>query len=94
MSGEHFFHTEYGYCYYTLDEHPIIYGLFVEPEDRRVGHGKWLIEEAIKAIRLTGYAGPIGVEAIPEGESIGRESLVSFYEKQGLTIMESPEALL
>jgi ribosomal protein S18 acetylase RimI-like enzyme len=84
---EHFIHTDYGYCYYTLEEIPILFGLYVEPEFRRQGHARWLVQECIKMIHKNGYKGKIMIEAKPKENSITTEALINFYKKMGLTVL-------
>jgi GNAT superfamily N-acetyltransferase len=90
-SEENFIHTKHGYCYYALGENPIIYGLYVEPEYRRQGHARDFLRYSIYAIRATGYAGEIKIEAAPREGSVDLPSLVCFYQAMGLTVIQAGE---
>lgn len=80
--------TEYGYCNYCIcDNCSMLYNLYVEPEHRRKGNAKHLIQTAIDAIRATGYVKDINVEAKPQEGSIGTEKLIEFYIKMGLKVI-------
>ena len=86
----HFIHTPYGYCYYHLDK-PVneggtylIYGLYVNPQYRKQGHAKRMLNFLIDEIRSNNYIGPIYIKAEPEENSITVENLVKFYQSLGL----------
>jgi GNAT superfamily N-acetyltransferase len=88
-----FIHNKYGYCYYEIEEgkNPIVFNLFVHPEYRRRGHGKWLLDYVINEIRKTGYKGEINIEASPQEESIGLDRLTSFYQGLGLNVINATQ---
>jgi GNAT superfamily N-acetyltransferase len=87
---ENFIHNKYGYCYYSLKENEpaIIFNLYVEPEYRRQGHARKLINYVIKEIMKTGYKNDILIKAEPRENSISVEDLIVFYEEMGLKIKE------
>jgi ribosomal protein S18 acetylase RimI-like enzyme len=87
--SENFFHNKYGYCYYSLpsNKRAMIYNLYVEPEYRRKGHARELLQFVISEIRKTGYKGIIDIEACPREDSIGYKELSSFYLNMGLNIL-------
>ncbi len=68
---ENFIQTKFGYCFYTLDSRPLIYNLYVNPQYRRRGHSRELLESVIIAIRKDGYKGEIRIQAKPRDDSIG-----------------------
>ena len=88
-----FIHNKFGYCYYEIEEgkNPIVFNLFVHPEYRRRGHGKWLLDYVINEIRKTGYQGEINIEASPREESIGLDRLTSFYQELGLNVINATQ---
>lgn len=85
---ENFYHDKYGWCYYDLtpSRTPIVYGLFVELAFRRQGHAKRLLQEVIKIIRNTGYAGEIEIEAKGDTEEL-TEALKRLYGSLGFKII-------
>lgn len=83
--NESFVQNEFGYCFYTFDNFPLIYGLYVYPEYRRQGKAKQLLQEVIDIMNEVGYD-EIYIEAKPKDNSIGLTELVDFYEKMGLII--------
>ena len=87
--NENFIHNKYGYCYYQIckTDGAIVYNLYVEPEYRRKGHAKHLIQLAINEIRETGYGKEIFIQAQPRENSINIGNLVAFYKRMGLTII-------
>jgi GNAT superfamily N-acetyltransferase len=87
---EDFIHNKYGYCYYEIEsgKNPIIFNLFVNPQYRRQGHARWLLEYVINIIRGTGYIGKIDIEVAPREDSIQREQLAEFYISMGLNILD------
>lgn len=86
QENENFIHSKYGYCYYYVEPNAaMIYNLYVEPEYRRKGHAKKLVEMVIREIREVGYSGEIQVEANPREGSISVERLTDFYSRMGLT---------
>lgn len=89
--NENFIHNKYGYCYYYLKENEpaIIFNLYVEPEYRRRGYARKLINYVIKEIKDTGYDKDIFIEANPRENSIDLETLIKFYESMGLKIKEA-----
>ena len=83
--------NEYGHCHYCVchfDDCAMIYNLHIEKEYRRKGHATDFIQRAINKIRATGYVGDIKIVAEPEDNSISKETLVKFYEKMGLKIVD------
>jgi ribosomal protein S18 acetylase RimI-like enzyme len=84
-----FIHIKQGYCYFQLyvRKPAVIFGLYVEPEYRRKGYAKKLLQLVISEIRNTGYAGTIQIKADPQEDSISKEQLVTFYERQGLQVV-------
>ena len=87
--NENFIHNKYGYCYYSIEPNDIaiIFNLYVEPEYRRKGHAKNLIQLVIGEIGKTGCNKEIRVEASPRENSIDAENLTAFYESMGLKIL-------
>ena len=83
--------TNYGFCRYALQNTGkyILYNLYVEPEYRRKGHARAILQYAINEIKRTGYIGIIEIEAKPRDESISLKSLITFYTKMGLTVIQS-----
>jgi ribosomal protein S18 acetylase RimI-like enzyme len=80
--------NEYGYCCYCFpDENALVFNLYVYKEFRRLGHAKELIKMCITAIRESGYAKEIRVEAAPMENSISVDDLVAFYKRMGLTVI-------
>jgi GNAT superfamily N-acetyltransferase len=87
--NENFIHNKYGYCYYTIyEDSAIIFNLYVEPEYRRKGYARKLINYIIKEIRKTGYDKEIQIEVDPREDSISVKSLTTFYEGMELKIYE------
>lgn len=85
--NENFIHNKYGYCYYVIEnDSAIIFNLFIEPEYRRKGHARKLINAVIREIRETGYNNEITIEAIPQENSIDNNNLVLFYHSMGLKL--------
>ena len=87
--NENFIQNKFGYCFYTLDAHPLIYNLYVHPQYRRRGHSKELIKLVIREIRKSGEDGKIYIQACPRENSIGLADLTKYYERIGLTIYEA-----
>lgn len=85
---ENFYHDKYGYCYYAIpsDECPMVYNLYVEPEYRRRGHARRILQFVISEIRKNGYEGVIKIEVKPHEISIDLKKLTSFYKSMGLEI--------
>lgn len=87
--NENFIHNKYGYCFYCIESNvAIIFNLYVEPKYRQKGHAKKLIRLVINEIRDTGYDKEIQIEACPRDNSIDIESLIAFYKRMGLKILE------
>lgn len=86
-NDEHFIHNEYGYCYYTTSDKPLIYNLFVQPECRRMGHARHLVSMAIEEIKNKCGNTRIQIEAVPKGNSISKKELMDFYKELGLEII-------
>lgn len=85
---EDFIQNRFGYCFYDTQRIPaLIYNLYVNPEHRRQGRAKRLLEVVIHEIRAAGYKGVIAIEAVPKEGVISLEKLRSFYEKMGLKII-------
>ena len=89
MDYENFIHTNYGYCYYTLDyvNLPVIYGLYINQDCRKKGYATHLLTLVIGEIREGGYSGKILIEAKPKENSISVNNLIRFYEQMNLTIL-------
>jgi len=86
--NENFIHNKFGYCYYALEEdYSIIYNLYVEPQYRRSGHSKILLNYAINEIRKLEYYGEIQIQAVPREESISLDELIKYYKSLGLKIL-------
>ncbi len=86
MIAEHFIHTEYGWCYWTLSPTPFIYNLYIDKRFRRQGFGRHILRLVIAEIRLSGNEGNITIESKPSENSIDSDSLIRFYESEGLHI--------
>jgi len=89
---EYFIHTQAGYCYYSIGNNPIIFNLYVNPEYRRRGNAKKLLQYVINEIRQTGYQGNINIEAKPREDSISMKDIVLFYEKLGLSVSKDNQS--
>lgn len=87
VNGETFVQSEYGYCFYEVDESALIYNLYVYPEFRRNGHATDLLHMAVKELRATGYCGQICVEVVPTEDSVCVPVLANFYVKNGLELL-------
>lgn len=85
MKKENFISTQYGYCYYDLENY-LIYNLYVYEDCRRKGCAKRLLQYAINEIKQTGYTGEIYIQANPRENSISKNDLISFYESMGLSM--------
>lgn len=86
--GENFIHNKYGYCFYSIEnDTAIIFNLYVEPEYRRKGHAKHLIQLVIREIRVAGYDKEIQIEAQPREGSIDVGDLINFYKRMGLKVL-------
>jgi GNAT superfamily N-acetyltransferase len=86
------YENEYGSCGYCIcDDCAMIYGLYVNEENRRMGHGRELLQEVIKKIREFRYEGYIKIRVEPTENSISVEKLTEFYESMGLKIISSHE---
>ena len=72
---EHFVQDKFGYCFFTLDSHPLIYNLYIHPQYRRQGHSHEILRCAINIIRESGYKGKICIQAKPKEGSIGLKDL-------------------
>lgn len=85
---DNFIHDKHGYCYYSLEPNkiPWIYNLYVEPQYRREGHARRLLNYVINVIHGTGYTGVIHVQAKPQEHSIELDALVRFYTDMGLSV--------
>lgn len=86
---ENFFHNKYGYCYYSIEtgKNALIYNLYIEPEYRRLGHARKILQFVINEIRISGYSGDIEIEVVPRENSIDYGRLVLFYRDMGLSII-------
>lgn len=84
--NENFFHDKYGYCYYSIEDSKsaLIYNLYIEPEYRRLGHARRILQFVINEIRASGYTEEIEIEVAPRENSIDYGKLVLFYESLGL----------
>lgn len=79
--------NKFGYCSYGFEKDYVhIYGLFVYPEYRRSGNARELLTLAISKIRQRGYTGKIQIVANPQGNSISKDDLISFYESLDLEV--------
>lgn len=88
---EDFVHDNCGYCYFSIKptEGAWVYNLYVEPERRRQGHARRLLNEVICRIRFAGYTGKIRVHADPREGSICRDKLEALYRSVGLEVASS-----
>lgn len=88
--NDNFIHNKYGWCYYWIkNDTALVHSLVVEPEYRRRGHAKHLLGLVMAEIRNSGYSGEIQIEALPEENSIDKESLIAFYKSMGLKVINS-----
>lgn len=88
MNDEDFIHNKFGYCYYQIcKDSALIYGLYVEPEHRRQGNAKRLLQLVVNEIRYTGYAGDINVQVLAEEPGIETRRLIQLYKAFNLTII-------
>lgn len=84
--NENFIQTKFGYCFYSLDDCPFIYNLYVCPQYRRCGHSRMLLGLVINEIRKSGYEGEIRIQAKPREDSISLVDLTRYYKSMGLVI--------
>lgn len=90
--NDDFIHTKYGYCYYSLEDgKATIYNLFIEPEYRKKGLARKLLEMVIDVIRNEGVTEDIEISAEPRDKSIDLESLKRFYRSMDLKIVKNKE---
>ena len=82
-----FIHTRNGWCYWTTNSHPMVYGLYVEPDCRQKGHATAILHIVINEIRRAGHDGEITIEAFPQEREIDRCTLVAFYQRLGLSVV-------
>lgn len=87
-ADEFFIRNNFGYCYYSSQPIPLIYNLYVNPEHRRQGHGRHLVELAIAELQRLGISEPIYVQVNPREGSISVELATKFYKSVGLHVME------
>lgn len=72
--------SESGYCEWAFeDDYVHIYNLFVYPKSRRRGKARLILQNAIDAIRATGYNGEIKIVVDPQDDFINVIRLRSFY---------------
>lgn len=83
---EDFIQTKYGYCFYSIEDEPLIYNLYIHPQYRRQGHSRVLLNFVILAIRKDGYAGKIRIQANPREDSIELNTLIKYYQSMGLYV--------
>ena len=86
MNEDNFIHTKYGWCYFSTEGIPFIYGLFVEKQFRRKGNARSILLMVISEIRRLGFNGPIKIEATPSEDNIKKEDLIKFYKSFGLLV--------
>lgn len=86
--NELFVHTHYGWCYYALDEYPMLYGLYIEEMYRGKGLSKVLINFCINEIRNYGYSGNINIQVLPQEECMSTIDLTQYYKSFGLNIID------
>lgn len=86
---ENFIHIKQGYCYYSLapDANPYIFGLYIEPEYRRQGYAKKLLNAVINIIKTFKPESPIDIKAVPKENSISEQRLIQFYTDLGLNVL-------
>lgn len=87
-----FVHTQHGYCCYMVNSssEAWLYNLFVEPQYRRCGHARNLLNMAIAEIRRsavggTNFTGTIFIEATPTSD-IPPMKLIAFYKSLNLCV--------
>jgi ribosomal protein S18 acetylase RimI-like enzyme len=86
--NENFIQNKFGYCFYAIQNNDaIIFNLYVHPEYRRCGHANRLIQLVINEIRFYGYTDKIKIEAIPKENSIDLKTLIKFYNKYNLDVI-------
>lgn len=85
---EFFIRNNFGYCFYSSKPIPLIYNLYVNPEYRRLGHGRHLVELAVAELRRLGVSEHIHVQVDPREDSISKEKLTEFYKSMILQILE------
>jgi len=79
--------NEHGNCSYCICEDcAMVFDLYIKKENRRQGHGKQLLQEAINEIRKFGYLEFIKVKVEPTEDSVSVENLTFFYKELGLEI--------
>ena len=86
--NENFIQTKFGYCFYSLENPPFIYNLYIHPKYRGQGHSKWLLNLIIHEIREKGYTEEIHIQAEPKDNSISLTDLKKYYERMGLVVDE------
>jgi len=89
---EHFIQTEYGYCYYEIDDYPLIYNLYIKPSYRNKGKSKVLINFCIERIKELGWD-EIYIKAEPFGDSIDKKIIERYYKSLGLKLIENCERI-
>jgi ribosomal protein S18 acetylase RimI-like enzyme len=87
--NENFVQNKFGYCFYTLGAHPLIYNLYVHPQYRRHGHSCKLLQLVKGEIWNSGYEGEIRIQAEPQENSIKLTDLVEYYKSMGLTVCDA-----
>lgn len=88
--NENYISTKYGYCYYLInsDSTVLLHSLYVEPQHRRKGYAKHLINLILKEIKeIENFHGEIQIKAEPQENSISKKELISFYKKMGLKVI-------
>lgn len=82
--------TDSGRCWYAFEEEGYvhIFNLFVDPDERKKGNAKKLLQLAIYEIRKTGWKGEIQIVAKPTEANISVFELRNFYKKMGLQVYD------
>lgn len=72
------------------DEVPyvLISGIRVDPEHRRQGHGRALLQAAVAYARKEFPHLPVRLAAVPDSDGIDLDSLIAFYASEGFKVTE------
>ena len=72
------------------DEVPyvLISGIRVDPEHRRQGHGRALLQAAVAYARKEFPHLPVRLAAVPDSDGIDLDSLIAFYASEGFEVTE------
>ena len=84
-----FIHTKQGWCYWTLNPTPFIYGLFIKKQYRNQGYAHVLLQMVIREIyRSAKHCDVIEIEANPKEPGIDRARLIRLYNSVGLSVID------